>query len=118
MTEAACEIFVAMTLIHWRQQLIARHKVVALLFTVLTGVAALGQTPARPAAKAVLTDAELENAIRRDSPSPSRPRTSSRFEFREGLRPSRARPTSCSAKARRPVWRGRPGQGRSLTGSR
>lgn len=64
MTEAACEIFVAMALIHWRQQLIARHKVVALLFTVLTGVAALGQTPARPAAKAALTDAALENAIR------------------------------------------------------
>jgi len=64
MTEAACEIFVAMTLIHGRQHLIARHKVVALLFTVLSGATALGQTPALPAAKAALADAALENAIR------------------------------------------------------
>ena len=42
----------------------ARHRLAALLITALLGVAAQSQTPVRPAAKTVPSDAALEVAIR------------------------------------------------------
>jgi hypothetical protein len=44
--------------------LITKHKLAALVVTLLLGMVASGQTPNRPPGKSSMTDLELENAIR------------------------------------------------------